>query len=121
MQLNDGTVEDLRSAHLPASLTPWGYKQQGCGLLPPSSGKASTGSASSWQTIRAGILSPPPLAAALLSPQLSLDDADDGEVQAQSDEAGEEAEHTPAVRGWLVDLVEWIQPEAPPTQHINAQ
>ena len=66
-----------------SSFTPWGYKavQKEC---------TSGTSSSSWQEVRAGLLSPPPLAAALLSsPVRPFADSGDEARQPDEDEENE--------------------------------
>lgn len=97
-----------------SSFTPWGYKavQKEC---------TSGTSSSSWQEVRAGLLSPPPLAAALLSSPVrpfadSGDEArqpDEDEENEASDRHDEQSTTGTGRGGWLVSLVDYLQPVAP--------
>ena len=87
-------------------LTPWGYPQQN---KTPASDQKSNASAASWQTIRAGLLSPPPLSSSLLlSPPPNAVAEEDFENEAPlTFEPAHSAAAGPG--GWLVDLVEGMQ------------
>ena len=110
-------------------LTPWGYPRTNA-----SEKKSGPSTGSSWQTIRAGLLSPPPVTASLLlsqTPPVLFDEIDDtlSDAPAAGGETPDGAtvdggEEMPMGRGgWLVDLVEgWSlaptatgPPAAPPS------
>ena len=63
----------LAMATQPA-ITPWGYVKKGDEASSAAKSACSTGGAS-WQTIRAGLMSPPPLASSLLHCDNDDDDA----------------------------------------------
>lgn len=80
-------------------LTPWGYPQSAAKSEP----KSVASSTASWQTLRAGLLSPPPLSSALLHsppPNARLGELEDDAPPAEAPAGG---------GGWLVDLVEGMQ------------
>merc|ERR1719506_2464249 len=75
----------LKNISNTSALTPWGYPTRPDEKV--NSGKSSSGT--SWQTIRAGLLSPPPLIASLLSPP------PDGVEAVEQDEIVDECEEAP--------------------------
>jgi len=78
-------------------------------MLPPTTDAPSSGpsSSSSWQTIRAGLLSPPSTAP-LFSP------SKDVLHTVLKGEGNDENQQPPeGLGGWLVDLVEWASQPAP--------
>ena len=98
-------VEDLSHNTMPPkAFTPWGYAKKGPQKEPQSAEAPSSGS--SWQTVRAGLLSPPPVAASILFT--------DPEGESQEEEELSEPQEAPETKsrvgpgGWLVDLVDWI-------------
>ena len=131
-QLIEASSPLIKAAKTPA-LTPWGYQ------LPSSTpARVSTGgsSSSSWQTVRAGLLSPPPALTAatiLFSPpahpaaatapaadtdELGPREADDEAEPQQPPMAAvaDAAEGATGPGGWLVDLVDWLSDAPPPPQ-----
>ena len=98
-------------------LTPWGYPKSAAAKSEPKSDSNASGA--SWQTIRAGLLSPPPattaiLAEAILSPPPN---SRVNEVEGEDAPPGPFAPPPPFAPvgmgrgGWLVDLVEGMSLE----------
>jgi hypothetical protein len=109
-------------------MTPWGYKGP---ASPAEAACKSTGqtSSSSWQEVRAGLLSPPPLAATLLASPMRADGHEaageaDGATDEEDDEEVEQQELPvePAMGrgGWLVNLVDYLQPPLSTTTAAEA-
>ena len=93
-------------------LTPWGYPRSS--LEPKSAASSTASSNASWQTIRAGLLSPPPLSSSLLLSPPPAERVDEFE-----DEEMEEAPTANGPGGWLVNLVEGFDLwSAPPAQAV---
>jgi len=93
----------------------WGYKEEATTC------KSTGTSTSSWQEVRAGLLSPPPLAATLLaSPArvagaLGQEGADEEEDDDDQEQQEQPAEPAMGRGGWLVNLVDYLQPSTSTT------
>ena len=97
-------------------MTPWGYKQGPAS--PAEAACKSTGatSSSSWQEVRAGLLSPPPLATTLLASPMQADGQEaaneaDGDKEEDDEQQERPAEPAMGRGGWLVNLVDYLQPQ----------
>lgn len=93
----------------------WGRKEEATAC------KSTGTSTSSWQEVRAGLLSPPPLAATLLASPARVAGAlgQEGAAEENEDDDKEQQEQPaePAVGrgGWLVNLVDYLQPSTSTT------
>jgi hypothetical protein len=91
-------------------MTPWGYKGP---ASPAEAACKSTGatSSSSWQEVRAGLLSPPPLATTLLASPMQADGQEAANEADGDKEEDDEQQERMGRGGWLVNLVDYLQPQ----------